>query len=359
MSGGPKSADARVRTNLRPLLLSGKSVKGDPLSKDWLAGKWVALLDAHYGLPTPGRAVAVEDARYMIEHSLATISVGKGTVQYEPRTMACREVAAVQGWLLQKETELAAASSELTSLERSLAAQASHYHEENGGRLLDLATDLKDDFRGAMEAVLQPKYPEGASSSSEDKLCWIKNRREELNQAARNLRLEANLVRHAKNATGTPAEQTPAMIAAREKAREAIAEIEAELKTQKFKRGVEIGDATRAAKLAKKENVGTKKPVDKKEPAVTKEPVDKKEPAGTKEPAEPKEPAVTKAARHTTQANVDQLFHHPPLRRQVADEVGGAAARCECQGVGESCCQDRLRLGKADEAGADVPGRSA
>ncbi len=98
-SAGPKCEDTRTRATLRLQLLSGKSVKDSDLSSDWLAEKWPVLLAAHLALPTPGRAVATADARYMIEHGVARISVDKGSKAHEPRKMARREVAAVKAWL--------------------------------------------------------------------------------------------------------------------------------------------------------------------------------------------------------------------------------------------------------------------
>ena len=136
-----------VRANLRPQLLSGKSIRGTDLAKDWLATKWPALLDAHIALPTPGRAVATGDAQHMVAHGVARISVRASAVTFDPRTLSVREVVAVETWLGSQvcEGEEPVVRSDLHALERSLGAQAEHHHSE----IVEQFADQKSDFRGA------------------------------------------------------------------------------------------------------------------------------------------------------------------------------------------------------------------
>ncbi len=203
---------------MRPLLLSGKTPKCVDLTEEWMVKKWPELLEAHFVLPTPGRAVAIADAAHMVEHKIAKISVGKGSVPYEPRVMSDREVAAVQEWLTSKDcdSEGSCIEKQMHALERSLGAQAAHNDEVAGARLDALRDDMKDDFRGVLETVLKPCYPEEGSSA--EKHVWIQNERERLNQQARQLRVNDNLVKSAKSARARSTdEETPTMLEIRSK----------------------------------------------------------------------------------------------------------------------------------------------
>jgi DNA-binding GntR family transcriptional regulator len=191
MSGSMGKAN-HVRANLRPQLLSGKSTRGADLSKDWLAAKWPTLLDAHVALPSPGRAIAIGNAQYMVSHGIAKISVCKATVTFDPRTLSKREVVAVETWLGSQVCEGAedqVTRSDIHTLERSLGAQAEHHHSE----LVAQFTEQKSDFREVLVDILKPAYPEDASFA--EKRVHNQNARDELTRQNRLLIQEENLVK--------------------------------------------------------------------------------------------------------------------------------------------------------------------
>jgi hypothetical protein len=227
------SAVNSVRGTLRSQLLGGKSLKGAALTDDWMAANWPALLDAHYALPSPGRAVALGDARSMAEHGVALISVSRSTVEYEERKMAASEVTAVQAWLAKKDgvrSEMCEGERALTDVEQSLSAQASYHHVVAGDRFLALDQSMKQ----ALSEVMQPDYPESASFV--EKKAFLQDRREEVNQAARRLRVEEDLVKCSKSAASSSTDTSPTLTALRDTLRETMESYDAEIKGLKFKR---------------------------------------------------------------------------------------------------------------------------
>ena len=74
-------------------------MKDAVLTDVWMATNWPTAL------PTPGRAVAMEDALYMIETGVARISVLRTAKDYTDRQMCAAEVAAVLAWVGAKDAE--------------------------------------------------------------------------------------------------------------------------------------------------------------------------------------------------------------------------------------------------------------
>jgi hypothetical protein len=242
---GAMSAANIVRGNLRRQLLGGKSVKGAALADEWMATNWPALLDAHYVLPSPGRAVALEDARRMVEHGVAQISVCKGTVGYEERKMAACEVTAVEAWLGKKDgmrSEMCDSGRALDGVEQSLSAQASYYHGVAEDRFLALDQSMKQ----ALNEVMQPDYPESASFV--EKKAFLQDRREEVNKAARRLRVEEDLVKCSKSAASSSTDTSPVLSTLRDTLRETMESYDAEIKSLQFKRELEHAETKRRMK---------------------------------------------------------------------------------------------------------------
>ncbi len=185
-----KSTAANVRTALRPQLLSGRSLKDAVLTDAFLAKSWPALLDAHAALPTPGRAMAMQDARHMLGTGIARVSIARSAKEYQDRKMGDLEVAAVQSWVDNQALEdqrLSPERAETRAAEHSLAAQASHHHEEAAERLFDHGERMKL----VLEQSLQPAFPEGASAA--EQIAFLQDKVEEANKEKRRIRVRENL----------------------------------------------------------------------------------------------------------------------------------------------------------------------
>ena len=138
------------RNNLRIQLVSGRSRKGHVLADGWLADNWPRFLDMHIASNRPGRAVALCDITWMLEHQRFRITSGgmvatpndsaaasaagdsaAAAADSPPRALSPAELTAIGSWLEQYNACQPVGSQPLIAVEQSLAAQAEVLHEQD------------------------------------------------------------------------------------------------------------------------------------------------------------------------------------------------------------------------------------
>jgi hypothetical protein len=111
------------------------------LQEDKLPEMWEKMLDLHVALPVPGRAMALLDARRMLETGRVRLSDQYGGESSVPRALAECEIRASSAWLERYNSALPAGGEQLRGVEDSLAAQA----EVNVERVLRKQEEMHTD----------------------------------------------------------------------------------------------------------------------------------------------------------------------------------------------------------------------
>jgi hypothetical protein len=151
----PQSKDWQKRAHLRQQVSTGKSLKGFDLLPEKLSELWPTFLDLHLQSTRPGRAVALLDVAFMLEHGLFRVTDGSSGASASTDSLASRalfpaELAAIGAWHEGYVASQPAASQPLQEVEQSLAAQASTYHEAAMHSQSAMAADIT-----AAHALLQ------------------------------------------------------------------------------------------------------------------------------------------------------------------------------------------------------------
>jgi hypothetical protein len=138
-------------------LLSDKTEKGHPLDDDRKKAMWTELLDLHVKLPIPGRAVALRDTAFMLEHGSIRITCRGGSDGSEPRELTADEIRVIAGWKEAYEAAVPSGEAGLREVEASLAAQAESHQEELKEQLEDVKEKVGKDsmiFRALSECEM-------------------------------------------------------------------------------------------------------------------------------------------------------------------------------------------------------------
>jgi hypothetical protein len=141
---GTFSKDAALRTRLRGQLVSGCTEHGGrALSQNKLVEFWGTLLDLHVKLPTPGRAAALRDVAFMLEHGTVRITSHGGSAPSEPKKLSAEEMSKIEEWKSVYEAAVPAGEDAMRGVDASLAAQAEHNAGVITGKLDEMSADLQ------------------------------------------------------------------------------------------------------------------------------------------------------------------------------------------------------------------------
>jgi hypothetical protein len=94
------------------------------LEPNQLAQFWGSFLDLHVKLPTPGRAVALRDVAFMMEHGRVLITASGGADPSEPRELTTEEIQAIGKWKEVSKAAVPSGEAGVRDVKALLAAQA-------------------------------------------------------------------------------------------------------------------------------------------------------------------------------------------------------------------------------------------